>query len=217
MRVTVDQIRNAKLIVCSFGMAGRAETSVDPVQMNLMQLYAANISHLRSIFGKLSGRFNFKIWEEFQRWGHFPDSEKTINVALTGGRKLGDLNFIITNKVGELLDNDKFGIFSNINSFAIGCISDAQVRQNVCERLSIQHLQTELDLLYTKNKDLSSYVEGDTLNSEYGYVNPYSKGFLVGLDRTVFTLTRMQLPTRLPTPASSSLRTTTMPFMPSLM
>ena len=193
-RVTVDEIRNAKLVVCSFGMAGRSESSVDPTQMNLMQLYAANISHLRSIFGKLSGRFNFKVWEEFQRWGHFPDSEKTINVALTGGRKLGDLNFIITNKVKELLDNDVFGIFGNINSFAVGCISDALVREELCERLSIQQLQPELDLLYTKNQDLSSYVEGDTLDSHLRFANPYQKAFLIGLDRTVYTIARMELP-----------------------
>lgn len=188
-RITIDEIRNAKLVICSFGMAGRAENSVDPIQMALMQLYAANISHLRSIFSKNNGMFNFKLWEEFQRWGGFPDADKTINVALTGGRKLGDINIVLTNKVVDMLNDDKFGIFSNITSIAIGAIIDADVRRNLCERLSIPQMQPELDLLNANNKDLAAYVDGDTLTR-----NPYSKAFLIGLDRTVYTLARMSIP-----------------------
>ena len=160
--------------------------------MALMQLYAANISHLRSIFSKLDGKFNFKLWEEFQRWGTFPDADKTINVALTGGRKLGDINIIITNKVRDMLANDRFGVLSNITSFAIGAIGDADVRQELCARLTIPDMQQELDAIATNNKDLSAYIDGDTLSS-----NPYSKAFLLGLDRTVFTVGRVNLPDEL--------------------
>lgn len=188
-RITIDDIKDAKLVICSFGMAGKAPNTVDPIQMALMQLYAANISHLRSIFSKQEGKFNFKLWEEFQRWGGFPDADKTINVALTGGRKLGDINIIVTNKVVEMLENDRFGIFSNITSIAIGCIWDAQVREELCERLTITQMLPELDTLVTHNKDLNAYVDGDTL-----YSNPYSKAFLIGLDKTVYTLSRMSMP-----------------------
>ena len=188
-RITVDSIKDGKLVICSFGMAGKAQNTVDPIQMALMQLYSANISHLRSIFSKHAGKYNFKLWEEFQRWGGFPDADKTINVALTGGRKLGDINIIVTNKVVDMLNDDKFGVFSNITSIAIGCIWDAEVRADLCERLTIQHLQPELDMLVTKNKDLSAYIDGDTLA-----LNPYSKAFLIGLDKTVYTLSRMSIP-----------------------
>ena len=47
----------------------------------------------------------------------------------------------------------------------------------------------ELDALVTNNKDLSAYIDGDTLMS-----NPYSKAFLIGLDKTVYTLSRMSVP-----------------------
>lgn len=188
-RISIESVKDAKLVICSFGMAGKSENTVDPIQMSLMQLYAANISHLRSIFSKSAGKYNFKLWEEFQRWGGFPDADKTINVALTGGRKLGDINIIITNKPGELLHNDKFGIFSNLTSVAIGCIWDADIRSELCERLTIQHMLPELDTLVENNKDLSSYIDGDTVMQ-----NPYSKAFLIGLDKTVYTLSKMSLP-----------------------
>lgn len=188
-RIDIDDVKDAKLVICSFGMAGKSPNTVDPVQMALMQLYSANISHLRSVFSKHAGKFNFKLWEEFQRWGGFPDADKTINVALTGGRKLGDVNIIVTNKVIDMLNDDRFGVFSNITSIAIGCIWDAQVRNDLCERLTIPQMLQELDTLVTNNKDLSAYIDGDTLLS-----NPYSKAFLIGLDKTVFTLSRMSMP-----------------------
>lgn len=188
-KISVEGIRRVKLVVCSFGMAGKSEVNVDPIQMSLMQLCAANISYLRSIFSKLDGKFNFKLWEEFQRWGGFPDSDKTITTALTGGRKLGDINIIVTNKVSDILANDRFGILSNITSVAIGCIWDAKVRDALCDRLSIPQLKPDLNRLVTENKDMTSFTEGDTFMS-----NPYNKAFLIGLDKTVFTIARMSLP-----------------------
>lgn len=188
-RITIEDVRDAKLVICSFGMAGKSQNSVDPIQMALMQLYAANISHLRSIFGKHKGQFNFKLWEEFQRWGGFPDADKTINVALTGGRKLGDINIIITNKVVDMLNDDKFGVFSNVTSIAIGAIGDSYVRSELCNRLSIPQMIPELDNIAANNKDLDAYIRGDTLSS-----NPYKKAFLIGLDRTVYTISKMSLP-----------------------
>ena len=83
-------------------------------------------------------------------------------------------------------------IFTNITTFAIGCIVDAQVRAELCERLTIPHMQYDLDTIAQNNKDLASYIEGDTL-----MINPYQKAFLLGLDRTVFTVARMQIPSEL--------------------
>ena len=173
-------------------MAGKSEANVDHTQMALMQLCAANISYLRSVFSKLQGKFNFKLWEEFQRWGGFPDADKTITVALTGGRKLGDVNIIVTNKVGDMLRDDKFGVFSNITSIAIGCIWDSEIRRELCDRLSMPNMLPELEVLVAKNTDLSAYVDGDT-----SFANPYMKAFLIGLDKTIFTLSRMTLPREL--------------------
>lgn len=188
-RVSVDGIKTAKLVVCSFGMAGKTEKTVDPIQMAMMQLTAANISHLRSIFSKHIGKFNFKLWEEFQRWGKFPDSEKTVGTALTGGRKLGDINIIITNVVKELLGDDRFNVFSNVTTIAIGCIWDKQVRHDLCTRLTIEQMEPELDKLVSENKDDSAYSDGDTVGN-----SAYNKAFLIGLDKTVYALSRMSIP-----------------------
>lgn len=188
-RIDIQDIRDAKLVVCSFGMAGKSDETVDKIQMALMQLYAANISHLRSIFSKHAGKFNFKLWEEFQRWGRFEGSEKTISTAITGGRKLGDINIVVTNDVRKILEDDRFGILANITSCAIGAILDSKVREDLCSRLSIPEMLNDLDDIANNNKDLSAYVEGDTL-----LANPYSKAFLVDLDNTAFTISRMCIP-----------------------
>lgn len=188
-RIDIKDIRDAKLVVCSFGMAGKSDETVDKIQMALMQLYAANMSHLRSIFSKHYGKFNFKLWEEFQRWGSFKGSEKTIATAITGGRKMGDINIVVTNDIKKLLDDDRFSIFSNITSIAVGAIVDAHVRDELCSRLSIPEMLPDLDAIANNNKDLSAYIEGDTL-----LANPYSKGFLIGLDKTVYTISRMSMP-----------------------
>lgn len=186
-RVSLKDIRDAKLVVCSFGMAGKSADMVDPVQMSLSQLSAANISHIRSIFSQAKGMYNFKVWEEFQRWGAFPDSEKTITTALTGGRKLGDVNLIVTNKVQELLDNDRFGIFGNTTSFAIGAIDDAKTREELCDRLSIPLLKPDLDRIVTEKGSTESFASDEVTSI-------YDKSFLIRLDKSVTTLTKMMMP-----------------------
>lgn len=188
-RILLKDIIYAKLLVCSFGMAGKSEESIDKVHLNLMQLYASEISHIRSIFSKLFGMYNCKIWEEIQRWGHFPGSKKTLGVALTGGRKLGDLNILLTNKLGELVNNDELGILDAVTSFAIGGTSDNDAREKICKRFSIPELKDELDTIARENKNNTSYIDGDIKND-----SPYAYAFLVGLDRCRYATTKMTIP-----------------------
>lgn len=188
-KIRVSEIVDADLVICSFGMAGKSPQSIDEVQLALMQLGAAQLSHQRSIFSKSQGKFNFKLWEEFQRWGKFPDSDKTLGVALTGGRKLGDVNIIITNVVKELLDDDRFGIFGNITSFLAGAIGDEQVRQDFCDRLSIPRMKYEMDLIASSKKDDDEYA-----NSESHIESLYNHAFLCGLDRSKYGIVKMLIP-----------------------
>lgn len=187
-KVSLNEIKNAKLVVCSFGMKGKSAKTVDPIQMALSQLSAATITHMRSIFSQAQGLFNFKVWEEFQRWGAFPDSDVTIKTALTGGRKLGDVNMIVTNDVKELLNTDRFGIFGNTTSFAIGAIDDADTRERLCQRLTIPLLKSDLDKLVTKKGNTESFAKDEEITSIY------DKAFLVRLDKSVSTITKMMLP-----------------------
>lgn len=190
-RVSLNEISNAKLVINSFGMAGKSADTVDKTQMALAQLSAANISYIRSVFSKAQGKFNFKVWEEFQRWGAFPGSATTIKTAITGGRKLGDINFIITNNIKELLDDDKFAIFDNITSFAVGAIARAETRKRVCNELSVPQLLPDLDSLVLKKGDSSSFESSSEVSSIYDHA------FLVHLDKSVTTITRMDLPTHI--------------------
>ncbi|MNL91296.1 AAA-like domain protein [compost metagenome] len=188
-RVNVKDIVDTDLLICSFGMAGKSPASIDEVNLALMQLDAAQLSHQRSIFSKSKGKFNFKLWEEFQRWGKFPDSEKTIGVALTGGRKLGDVNIIVTNVVKELLDEDRFGLFSNITSYLVGAIGDDKVRKDLCDRLSIPEMKQELDEIAE-----AARIEEDRKDSNVkAQPSPFSKAFLCGLDRTKYAIVKMDV------------------------
>ena len=187
-KVKLSDIANAKLVVNSFGMAGKSADTIDPTQMALTQLSAANISHIRSIFSKAKGKFNFKVWEEFQRWGSMKDSVNTIKTAITGGRKLGDINFIVTNNIKELLDDDKFAIFDNITSFAVGAIASSNTRKRVCDELSVPMLLPDLDSLVTKKGNTESF------ESEMETASMYDKAFLIQLDKSVTTISKMMLP-----------------------
>ena len=187
-KVSLEDIVSAKLLVNSFGMEGRSADTVDKTQMALMQLSAANISYIRSIFSKAAGKFNFKVWEEFQRWGSFPGSTNTIKTAITGGRKLGDVNFVVTNNVKELLNDDKFAIFDNTTSFAIGAIASSSTREELCKELSVPSLQGELDSIVLKKGNAETFEQQDTIASIY------DKAFLVCLDKSVATISRMVLP-----------------------
>lgn len=189
-RVVISDIVDADLVVCSFGMAGKSPQAVDDIQLALMQLGAAQLSHQRSVFSKSQGKFNFKVWEEFQRWGKFPDSDKTIGVAVTGGRKLGDVNIILTNDVGQLLRDDRFGIMSNVTTFMIGAIADENVRAELCERLSIMNMKKELDQI-AKSRKVDDEPDGSRT------VDPFRYAFLCGLDRAKFGIVRIELPEEL--------------------
>lgn len=190
-RISVGDIIDADLVICSFGMAGKSQTTVDEVQMALMQLGAAQLSHQRSVFSKNKGKFNFKLWEEFQRWGKFPGSDKTLGVALTGGRKLGDVNIIITNVIAELLGEDRFNVFSNVTSFLIGAINDSKVRAEACERLSVPHMLPELNAISTVRSGKDEETGTHKQESIYRY------SFLCGLDKTKYAITKVMLPPNL--------------------
>ena len=189
-RIQVQDIMDADLVICSFGMAGKASTSVDETQMALMQLGAAQLSYQRSLCSKARGKYNFKLWEEFQRWGKFEGSEVTLGTALTGGRKLGDVNIIITNVLKELLEDDRFNIFSTVTSFMCGAVADSKVRQDFCNRLSIPMMLPEL------NK-ISTIRDEEEKEAEKGYQSDgsiYEHAFLCGLDKSKYSVVKMLLP-----------------------
>ena len=51
------------------------------------------------------------------------------------------------------------------------------------------NFESDLDTLVSKNKQLLNYVDGDTVQD-----SAYSKAFLIGLDKTYYTISKMNLP-----------------------
>lgn len=187
-RIFLSDLVSADVVICSFGMAGKSVDAVDKIQLALMQLGAAQISHQRSIFSFLQGRYNCKVWEEFQRWGNFPNSDATINVAMTGGRKLGDINFILTNKLSDLLYSNKFNLLENITSVMVGAINDKKVREDFCQRRSLMHLLPELDLIANAKKPDPEAKSDDPTNKTHE--DPFAYAFMLALDNTKFGVTK---------------------------
>lgn len=191
--INMEDLNGVKYLVCSFNMAGKSQDMVDEVQMEITELFTAFLSYQRSLYAFRNGYYNVKLWEEFQRWGKFPNSENTLGVAVTGGRKLGDVNIIITNDVKQILDDDRFSIINNCSSALIGAIVDEKVRAELCERLSIPHMKEVLDeitLAAKKEDDLPQEERERILAGAFGE-NMYTYSFLTYLDRSRVTVTKM--------------------------
>lgn len=193
-RVSLDEVKDAKMVVCSFGMAGRSSETISETSMALTMLYSSFISQIRSLFCFVDGKYNVKVYEEFQRFSKFQGSLKVVGESVTGGRKLGDIVYIVTNALRELLEQNTFGILENVTSFEIGLIGDEETRQLLADKLSLGSLKSELDLIAKKSGDNKSFGEdyGDT-----GFKSKYDKAFLVYLDRSVATTVRLSLPNSL--------------------
>lgn len=205
-RVTMDQVANAKLVINSFGLRGKTPDQIDEIQLALSQIYAAHISHLRSLSSKEQGRYNVKLWEEFQRWGAIPGSKATLNTALTGGRKLGDVNIIVSNKLSSIVDDENnFGILENTQTFAIGAIGDSRVRTAFTQKKDVRNLLPELNMIYSETQNVLKQVnhEDDGNHSDLeqmvssttgGTGSRYERSFLVSTRGEQPTVVKMELP-----------------------
>lgn len=184
-RVSTEDVANARVVLCSFGMKSKATVMVDDVQLRLSQLSAASIHHVRSLTCKREGKFNLTVWEELQRWAAFPSAAGILGTAITGGRKMGDINLIISNEPSMFLEaGSKLKIFENVQSVAIGAIRDASVRNELAKRLSIEYLKDELTMLATANSK----------TSEDGAESPYKRAFVIKLSTGEVTLGKVTLP-----------------------
>ena len=190
--IAISELNEADLVIVSFNMKNTPESSIDPVQMKIMQLSASILSYQRSIYSKyVLGKFNFKIWEEYQRWGDFSGSDKILSTNVTGGRKLGDVVIIVTNSIGSILYSDRSDhkkVFENVRSFMIGAIGDSGVRADLLKRLSISHLKPELDKIAISTVlNNKTSITGDA----------YKYAFLACLDRKDFSVGKVCLPPEL--------------------
>lgn len=197
-RITIESIRTAKLVINSFGLKGKSEANMDSTQVDLMLLYAAQMSYMRSIFAFNQGKYNFKVWEEFQRFSKLSGEDGTTKnilvTSLTGGRKLGEISVLVSNRPSELLDKDPFGVLENYTSIAVGAIADEKIRKELVDRLSIPLIKKELDYIakYSKKRDSNGFES--ELSSDEVEANPYAKAFFVYMNRDEYAICKPRLP-----------------------
>ena len=67
---------------------------------------------------------------------------------MTGGRKRGDVNIVITNDLSDILDEGNpvsSGIRQNIQNLAIGKVQDKSTRRRFCDIFDIKEMEIALD------------------------------------------------------------------------
>lgn len=194
--MSINDLHDAKLIVFSFGMKGLGDSATDKTMLALKQLSVAYINIQISNYCKyVKHCFNFKVWEEFQRWGTSAGSSEIISNAITGGRKRGDVNFIITNDLGSLLDGSALSsrLIGNIQNFAIGLQPDEKVRLDFCQKFHQEECLGALEKIAVaankKNKDQQSH-EAKTAVAR----NKYTNSFCLMLEDGSKSIVRVELP-----------------------
>lgn len=147
--MSAEDLYHSKLVIFSFGMKGAGNDAADPTILALKQLSVAYVNIQISNYCKYVRHcFNVKVWEEFQRYGEARGSADIISNSITGGRKRGDVNFIITNDLGAMLDDSNLlakKIRQNIQNFAIGKIPDKGIREDFCKMFDQQDCKLALD------------------------------------------------------------------------
>lgn len=191
--MSANELYRAKFIVFSFGMKGADPSSIDYTELALKQLSVAYVNIQISNYCKYVRKcFNVKVWEEFQRWIKVGDSAAASNGSsasiiintITGGRKRGDVNFIITNDLSQLLDGSAVSdtLIQNIQHYAIGGIKKDDVRRKFCDSCDQQEISNALDQIALANSSSSQTS------------NRYKHAFCVSFDNGKKVIVKAYLP-----------------------
>lgn len=191
--MSINDLYMAKLIIFSFGMRGATNSQIDPVVLALKQLSVANISIQISNYCKyIRHCFNVKVWEEYQRWGEAAGSAEIIGNAMTGGRKRGDVNFIITNDLAAILDDSNpinERLSQNISSYAIGAIRKKAVRAKFCKEFDLEEISGNLEVIAKANMGKSD--KRDSIKTKGG---KYTHAFCLVMDNGKKAVVKQSLP-----------------------
>lgn len=194
MPMSANELYMAKLIIFSFGMKGVSDSATDPTILALKQLSVAYINIQISNYCKYVRHcFNVKVFEEFQRWNLSGTGADVISNVITGGRKRGDVTFIITNDLASMLDDSRplnVKIRQNIQNYAIGKIPDKGVRETFCEKFDQQEILPALDAIAKANKTVRSGSQKTSSNSQ----NKYKNAFCLMLGTGEKAIVKVKLP-----------------------
>lgn len=191
--MAVNELFKSNFNIFSFGVKGATNSQIDPVILALKQLSVANVTIQISNHCKYVRHcFNVKVWEEYQRWGEAKGSAEIIGNAMTGGRKRGDVNFIITNDLDAILDESNpinSRIRQNLTCYAVGKIDDTEVRRKFCEKFGLMELEKPLELIAKSSN--SDDGKGRKVASAS---NKYQNAFCIVLDNGKKAIVKARLP-----------------------
>lgn len=189
-----ESLYGAKFIIFSFGMKGAGDSTMDPTLLALKQLSVASVSIQISNYCKyIKHCFNVKVWEEFQRWSVASGSAEIIVNAMTGGRKRGDVNFIITNDLANIIDDTNEmskKLRQNIQNFAIGRIPDRFVREQFCRMFDLK------DCLFALDRIAKAHSSDETYQGR-GTGNRFKHSFCVIMDSGKKAVVKAMIPASL--------------------
>ena len=198
--ISVENLYNARLIIFSYGESGKTASEIDTTMLQLKQLSVANLMNQISNHCKyIRGTLNMKVIEEHQRWSEIEGSNEILSNIITGGRKRGDITFIITNDLNSMLmeDKDSKRIRQNLTSYAIGCIDDAGVRKRFCELMELPEIAQPLKEIAEANKKRKNSALGKTTDKDLvkrSSGTKFSKAFVVVLDKSDRAIVKVMLP-----------------------
>lgn len=196
--IAIEELYRAQFVIFSFGLKGQAVSQIDPALLALKQLSVSNISIQLSNYSKyVKHCFNVKVWEEFQRWGEAEGSSEIICNAMTGGRKRGDINFVITNDLASMTDPTNkvaMTLSQNIQGMAVGFVKDTRVIHKFCESKDLSELEGTLKkIARDSGKSSSTGIKKGKKTVE----SPYKHAFCLILPDGKRSIVKVQLPPKL--------------------
>lgn len=193
--LSVNSLYDAKFIVFSFGMRGATGSQIDPALVALKQLSVANVSTQISNYCKYVKKcFNVKVWEELQRYFSLSGSADIVINSITGGRKRGDVNILITNDLQSIIGDDSRianSLSQNITSMAIGRIRNKDVRERFCRKYDRSEMIAPLERI-AKSYNSDNNVGGVVAKSDS--TNKYRNSFCLLLDNGKQAIVKVMLP-----------------------
>lgn len=191
--MSANELFKARFIVFSFGMKGEGSEISDPTILSLKQLSVSYVNILISNHCKYVRHcFNVKVWEEMQRYGGNKGTAEIISNTITGGRKRGDVNFIVTNDLAAMLDDENplaRRLRQNIQNYAIGKIKDNGTRDDFVRKFDLQDCKIALD-----NIAKASNATQSGSQKLSGAQTRYKNAFCVILEEGKKAIVKVKLP-----------------------
>lgn len=197
--ISMDGLLEAQLVIFSFGEKGKDVQQIDGTMLQLKQLSVAHITnHISNYCKYVLHTISLKIIEEYQRYIKVPGSDSIVCNMITGGRKRGDMIYLITNDLGALLGDDPVSatIRQNITTWIVGAIKDTTIIEKFCKLIKQMDLVKPLMRIAEANKtgtDGKREADNEVIKKMAG--NRYYKAFCMFMtDSSEKAIVRVELP-----------------------